>query len=314
MNMSTPAVSAITTKLALRVDNDQRFADWQAAFTRTLTGFAGFLSIEIIPAFPGASEWRIVQRFRTAGQLASWRHAPERGRLIAEIAPLLENGTAASDEDEAPDFHSLSAVTEVIITDVKPGQEDAFRTWCETIQARQGGFPGYVGTYVQAPSGAEQPYWTTLVRFATPEQLAAWLTSPERREILRRSEPLVASWRSHRLPSPFAGWFASGPDRQASPPLWKQAILVLLVLYPIVMLEMRFLNPLLAGLAPAPAIFIGNAVSVGFVTWPLMPVTVFCFGWWLQPAPRGRLRITLFGLALLVLLYAVELRALGKLL
>ena len=123
----------------------------------------------------------------------------------------------------------------------------------------------------------------------------------------------IASWRSHRLPSPFAAWFPSDPDRPA-PPLWKQGMLVLLVLYPIVMLELRFLNPLLAPLMPAPATFIGNAISVALVTWPLMPVTVFCLGWWLQPAPQRRLRTTLFGLALIALLYAAEVLVLWKLL
>jgi len=313
MNVSASAgLSAITTKVSLSDGEGGRFAHWQAAFTRAITGFPGFLSIEIIPAFPGASDWRIVQSFRTPQQLVSWRNAAERARLIAEIAPLLAAGSRISDEEAAPDFHSLNTVTEVITTDVKPGQDEAFRAWCEAIQACQGGFPGYAGTYVQAPSSDEQRYWTTLVRFATPRGLDAWLTSPERQALLRRSQP-IASWHSHRLPSPFAGWFPSGPD-QPAPPLWKQGMLVLLVLYPIVMLELRFLNPLLVALAPAPATFIGNAISVALVTWPLMPVTVFCMGWWLDPAPRRPLRTTFFGLAVVVLLYALELLVLWKLL
>jgi uncharacterized protein len=313
MNLSAPAgISAVTTKLSLRGGDDRQFADWQAAFARVVSSFPGFLSIEIIPAFPGASEWRIVQRFRTPEQLANWRNAAERARLIAEIAPLLTTSSVVTDEEEAPDFHSLNTVTEVITTNVKPGQDEAFRAWCEAIQARQGCFPGYAGTYVQAPGSAEQSYWTTLVRFATPQGLDAWLTSPERRALLRRSEA-IASWRSHRLPSPFASWFPSSPE-QPAPPLWKQGMLVLLMLYPIVMLELRFLNPLLATLAPAPATFIGNAISVALVTWPLMPVTVLCFGWWLQPAPRRRLRTTLVGFAVVLLLYFIELLVLWKLL
>ena len=132
MNLSTTArISAITTKLSLRGGDDRRFADWQAAFTRAVTGFAGFLSIEIIPAFPGASDWRIVQRFHTPQQLASWRKAGERARLIADVAPLLAAGSTVSDEEAAPDFHSLNTVTEVITTDIKPGQDEPFRAWCE---------------------------------------------------------------------------------------------------------------------------------------------------------------------------------------
>lgn len=310
---TAPAASAITTKLRLRTDKNRAFAVWQAAFTRVVSGFPGFLSVEIIAAFPGASEWRIVQRFHTPQQLAVWRNAPERGRLVAEVAPLLDPDSSASDEEAAPDFHSLHCVTEIITTDVKPGQEGQFLAWCEAIQACQGSFPGYAGTLVQAPSGAGQPYWATLVRFATPQCLDAWLTSPRRQALLRRSEPLVRSWHARRLPHPFAGWFPSGADG-AAPPLWKQAMLVLLVLYPVVMLELRFLNPVLAGWTPAAATFVGNAISVGLVTWPLMPATVMGMGWWLNPSPQRPMHSTGLGLVLVGLLYTVELLLLSKLL
>ena len=51
-------------------------------------------------------------------------------------------------------------------------------------------------------------------------------------------------------------------------------MIVLLTLYPIVMLEQMFLNPLLQSLDMAEAIFIGNLLSVaatGFLLIPLAP-------------------------------------------
>jgi antibiotic biosynthesis monooxygenase (ABM) superfamily enzyme len=48
-----------------------------------------------------------------------------------------------------------------------------------------------------------------------------------------------------RLSNSFAGWFPSeGPDREP-PTTLKQSMVVLLVLFPIVMEELRFLTPLL---------------------------------------------------------------------
>jgi antibiotic biosynthesis monooxygenase (ABM) superfamily enzyme len=310
---TTGSVSAITTRLVLRAGADRQFATWQAAFTRAVTGCPGFLSVEIIPAAPDSPDWRIVQRFRSPGQLDAWRRSPARDRLIAEIDPLLEGGRGGIADESAPDFHSLGSVTEVISTLVKPEKQEEFRAWCNDIQAAQGGFPGYVGTYVQAPTSAEQPSWTTLVRFSTPERLDAWLSSPERHALLQRSEALVQSWQSRRLPTSFAGWFPTGPD-QAAPPTWKQAALVLLVLYPVVMLELRFLSPLLAGLNPALGTFIGNTVSVALVSWPLMPMAVYFLSWWLQPAPRSRTRAEVPGLLLVTALYLLELLGLWRLL
>jgi antibiotic biosynthesis monooxygenase (ABM) superfamily enzyme len=281
--------------------------------TRAVTGAPGFLSVEIISAPADAADWRIVQRFRSPEQLDAWRRAPARERLIAEIGPLLDGGSEGIVDESAPDFHSTSTVTEVITTLVKPGKEPEFRAWCEDIQAAQGAFPGYVGTYVQAPLSAEQQSWTTLVRFATPAQFDAWLAAPERRALLRRSEALVQAWQSRRLPSSFAGWFPTGPD-QASPPAWKQAALVLLVLYPVVMLELRFLSPVLAGLNPAIGTFIGNAISVSLISWPLMPLAVSPLAWWLHPAPERRTRTDGLGVLLVAALYAIELLVLWRLL
>jgi len=151
------------------------------------------------------------------------------------------------------------------------------------------------------------------VRFSTPEQLDAWLSSPERRALLQRSAALVQGWQSRRLPSSFAGWFPSAPG-QAAPPTWKQAALVLLVLYPIVMLELRFLSPLLAGLVPAVGTFIGNAISVALVSWPLMPLAVSGLAWWLQPRPAVHARTEILGALLVAALYALELLVLWRLL
>jgi antibiotic biosynthesis monooxygenase (ABM) superfamily enzyme len=87
-------------------------------------------------------------------------------------------------------------------------------------------------------------------------------------------------------------------------------MLVLLVLFPIVMLEIRFLSPWLASLNPALATFVGNALSVTLVTWPMMPLAIRGLGWWLQPKAPRRPWITVAGLATVAALYALEIAAL----
>lgn len=296
----------ITTKVSLSRGPDLAWANWQAAFTRAAASSSGFISLEIIPVSGSAFQWHIIQQFRSAETLALWRAAEIRERLLRDLAPLLVTPTMSPEEELAPDFHALSAVTEVITTTVGVGREEAYQEWASHAQAMQARFPGYLGTFVQAPLSDEISYWTTLVRFSTPAQLDAWLASSERADLLRSVDPQVSSWHSHRLSSPFAGWFASRDDRPA-PPAWKQTCLVLLVLFPVVMLEFRFLNPLLVGLHPVIATFIGNAISVSLVSWPLMKIAVFFLGWWLQPAPAQRARMETLGLCALGSLYVAEL-------
>ena len=302
-DMSPPLATATTTRITLRPGAAPDFARWQAAFTRALADAPGFLTLDIGPAFVGAADWRIVQRFRSAEALGCWQASPRRADLFADLVALRADGA----EDETTDTPDpLACVTEVITTLVEPGKEQAFQDWAERIQARQAMFPGYMGTLVQAPVSAEIRYWTTLVRFGTPAELDGWLGSADRAQLLQRADPAMATWKSHRLTSPFAGWFPATEERP-SPPAWKQSALVLLMLFPVVMLEIRFLSPLLAGLHVAAATFVGNAISVALTSWPLMGMAVFCMGWWLQPAPARRRRVELLGAATMAALYAIEL-------
>jgi len=292
----------LTTTLTLAPGADAAFCAWQARVTRAATGFPGFLSIEMLPDEAGACGWRIVQQFRAGTDLERWVASAERDRLLEQLAPLCD-GAPVDRMAAGPD--AGAGVTEVIATVVRPGREADFHGWAETIQAAQGAFPGYMGTYIQAPPSAAQPFWTTLVRFATPAQLDAWLTSDVRRDLIARSQDFVERWESRRLPSSFAGWFPEGPGRLA-PAKWKQTAIVLLVLFPVVMLEMRFLGPLLSGLNVAVGTFIGNLISVSLVSWPLAPLAIKALDWWLQAPAGSRRRAEILGGATVAALYALE--------
>jgi hypothetical protein len=304
--MKAGATKAVATKLTMRPGMETGFANWQAAFTRIISAAPEFVSLEIIPAFPGSAEWQVIQRFGSPEALARWVNDESRLALLADLTDLEGPGRRSSADEAAPDFHSTTTVTEVFTTIVKSGQEEAFRRWAERIQQVQARFPGYMGTLVQAPLSSEVPYWTTLVRFEAPVFLEAWLESAERKAVLAEATPQVSTWQSHRMSNAFAGWFAN-EQRLAPPPAWKQTCLVLLVLFPIVMLEIRFLSPLLSGLPVAVSTFIGNAISVSVVSWPLMAVAIFGLNWWLRPGPRRRWRTELLGVSAVAGLYALEL-------
>ena len=83
-------------------------------------------------------------------------------------------------------------------------------------------------------------------------------------------------------------------------------MVVLLMLFPIVVLELRFLAPLTQWLDPVIGTFLGNAISVGLLAWPVMPLANRTLDWWLRPAlPQARW-ITPLGTAFLLGLYVVE--------
>jgi antibiotic biosynthesis monooxygenase (ABM) superfamily enzyme len=301
---SAASVSAITTRFTLAEASLKSFAAWQAELSRTASAASGFVSIELIPTYAGSPEWQVVQRFRSGDALQAWRTGGARAAIFAKLRSLLSPDHPDILEEAAPDFHATSFVTEVITTSVHPGGEGEFQAFAQGVQSAQASFPGYMGTLIQAPVSQDLPYWTTLVRFATPSQLDAWIASDERRALLARADPKTSTWTSRRMQSGFAAWFPGAASD--APPAWKQTMLVLLVLFPVVMLEIRFLSPYLASFPLAIATFIGNALSVALVSWPLMSFAVAGLGWWLKPAPERHMQVEVLGLATVLGLYAIE--------
>jgi antibiotic biosynthesis monooxygenase (ABM) superfamily enzyme len=81
---------------------------------------------------------------------------------------------------------------------------------------------------------------------------------------------------------------------------------VLLGLFPIVMLEARFLNPRLASLNFSLGMFIGNVLSVAATTYLTMPLFIKALKWWLLPVPDAPKSVHWKGTLLVFALYALS--------
>jgi uncharacterized protein len=204
----------------------------------------------------------------------------------------------------AHEFDESTSTAEMIITAIKPGMETRYHAWADRIQKAQEMFPGYRGSFTQPPQPKE-PGWTTVFRFDTTEHLDAWLNSEQRVALLREGEDLILGFHQQRVDTSFPGWTPVDPATGKSPNMWKTAALVLLTLFPIVMLELRFLSPVLHGLNPALSTFIGNAISVALTTWPLMTLAIWAFPAWLFPENQPRWRVVTSPL-LIVACYLIE--------
>jgi uncharacterized protein len=290
------------------------FADWQAKFNASIAAFPGFLSLEILsPMEPDQQEWTIVQRFYTKESAASWRASEERHLLQEDLQIVLQSKAKTNIREVKSEFQKAT-VTEVFVTQVSPDKENDYRQWIAKIHQVEAKFPGFRGVYVQSPSPGLGRNWITLLQFNTPDNLDRWLSSTERQEVLLQSKSLIDSLERHRVISPYSGWFASISKGCEAPSLWKQTMIILLVLFPIIMLELKFLSPLTSSLNPAVGTFIGNALSVTLISWPFMPIAIWFLGWWLSPQPHQRLRATLMGTVVVLLLYLLEILLLWNLL
>ena len=294
---------------------EAEFRAWQARLQNELLQSPGAQSFEVIPQTPDQDEVVSVAHFSSVDALRVWRHSEANRALVEQARPLVERGAIMQlTGQSAVEYYLQHSATEVIITRIKPGKEEAYRTFADRIQKAQQNFPGYIGSFVQPPHHNETG-WTTVLRFRAVRDLDNWLNSPERKALLNDAEDLIESFEAQRVDTSFPGWVPADPSTGKPPSMWKTAGLVLLTLFPVVMLELRFLNPVLkaAAIPPALGTFIGNAISVALTTWPLMPLAIRLFSPWLFPEGRPRSLVVWMPFAL-VACYAIELLVLWRLL
>lgn len=269
----------------VRAGCEADYAQWRDAINTAVARYDGFDGLEEIRPQAGVQEdWVIVFRFRTADQLTAWLSSTERSELLNQAQGLLddmhEQVVATPDEAAAPQ-------TIVISERVKPGREQDYRSWQAGITAAASRFPGYLGGERFPPVSGVQDEWVYMLRFASPAQLDNWLNSSERQRWRDKAEPLLEHVDIQRIAGGLGGWFpVTANIDQQSPPDWKQALAVLLAMYPTVMLLMIFVSPLLDAVPGPVDMFVRALANVIILTWLLMPGVNKLLRQWLYPRSK----------------------------
>jgi antibiotic biosynthesis monooxygenase (ABM) superfamily enzyme len=92
-------------------------------------------------------------------------------------------------------------------------------------------------------------------------------------------------------------------------PSWKTAMLLLMVLYPMVMLQSKFVAPMFGrlGMEQWLSVWLGQVLMVALMQWWLMPTVSSWCRRWLDPIDGAGLRISLRGAVIAVIVYVVSL-------
>lgn len=306
-----PDASAVTIVTQTRVQPGQAeaFARWQERIGQVIAQSPGFLKQTVMPPSPPAQvDWVILQRFESAEAAVAWLNSERRLTLLEDALPMLMGSDDIHIVEDDGSGVLPSPVSVVISTRIKPGHEEAYRAWEQRIAAAQSKSPGFQGYKFEPPIPNVQNDWLSILRFDSETNLQAWLNSPERLKLLKEADAFTEEFHARIVRTGFDQWFPAGTADRPAPPAWKQNMLVLLLLYPVVFLFGIFAqNPLLIDKAGLPfwlALFIGNIVSVALLNW-LVPWSSRRFDWWLRPA-KGKSKMTdLAGAGLVIALYAV---------
>jgi antibiotic biosynthesis monooxygenase (ABM) superfamily enzyme len=307
----------IVTQTRVRPERADAFARWQSETAGVVASFPGFINQSIMPPHPPAQvDWVILQQFASTDAAVAWLNSSERTRRIQGAEPMLVGRDDVHIVSNGEAGVLPAPVSAVIATRVRPGQESGYRAWERRIAAAQSKAPGFQGYRFEPPLPGVQEDWLAIVRFDNEANLQAWLDSPERKTLLDEATPFIEEFHARIARTGFEQWFPAASAGAARAPAWKQNMLVLLMLYPVVFIFGALVQtPLLNERMHLPfaiALFVGNVISVLLLNY-LVPWTGNRFAWWLDPSGRHPTRTTLAGTALLIVLYAAMVLAFWKL-
>jgi len=280
----------IVTQTRVAADKADAFEHWQSRIGGIVATQPGFIKQTVLPPTPpGQLDWVILQRFASAEMALAWLRSDERQRLMAEVQPMLVGQDDVHLVNDNEPGVLPAPASAVISTRIKPGHEDAYRRWERMIAAAQARSPGFQGYRFQSPVPGVQQDWLTILRFDSEKNLQIWLDSPERKKLLEEASAFTDEFHARIVRTGFDQWFEVGTAGAPPPPAWKQNMIVLMMLYPVVFLITAwFEHPFLVGqlgMKHWSALFVDNVVSVLLFS-VVTPWVSERFAWWLRPAGR----------------------------
>ncbi|WP_327158079.1 antibiotic biosynthesis monooxygenase [Streptomyces tubercidicus] len=309
------AVNAtVVTSQKVRAGRADEYQRWQDRMNQTAREFEGFVGAEVYPPGAGeANEWVTVFRFSAMDYLTAWLGSEHRQELLDDARELFES-PPKQDVLQGGSAAAPEAVTAVISHEVRPGCEEGFLNWQQKTLREQEKAPGFMGSELFEPVAGVQENWVVVFRFESRANLDDWLASDVRKELLEEGRNYFTAYDVRKVGSSFSGWFRfdHGRDRSA-PPNWKQAMTVLLALYPTVMVLNLTVGYGLEklGIREYIGLFLSNVLSVSALTWLLMPMVNRAFAFWLVPARVRTRRVQLMGIALVMVCYVVFIGVFG---
>ncbi len=222
-------------------------------------------------------EWVIVYRFASPDHLDGWLASAHRRELLEEGKPLLDGEVR---EQVIALTDTATTVTAVASFRIDPNGTAQFREWYRRVHDVLDRFDGFIRSELVEPVPGTQDDTAIIFSFTSRDALDRWLDSGERRRVLAEIEPILESERTVNVVGGFAGWF-SGTE-STTPERWKQAVLVLLALYPTAMVLGVIREELYPDLTDPLAVLVGNIVGVAILSWVLMPALTRRFDGWLR--------------------------------
>ncbi|WP_199336764.1 antibiotic biosynthesis monooxygenase [Oscillatoria sp. FACHB-1407] len=186
---------------------------------------------------------------------------------------------------------SSSPITLVISEVVEPDRISEYETWTQEINHAAQSFEGFLEVEIIRPRDHDYPEYVIVVKFDNYTHLRNWLTSSTYQHCMDKSRHLISARSQQQLPTGLEMWFTlpqTASRKLPQPAFYKQVIVGVLAVYPLILLANALLGPFLKGLP----FLLGLLISVTFVstllTYPVMPWLTKQLNFWLYPTATKR--------------------------
>ncbi len=286
----------------VRAGHEADYLAWQKHVGAAAARYPGFRGVELRRPTEGQPEWVVVYQFDSAANMQRWVNSATRQDFLDRGAELFDGpGTQQVIAREGRVDDEL--VTVVVSHRVDPSQVEEFLAWQRQVDEVESSFAGFRGSEIFRPVPGVQQEWTISYKFDTAAHLDAWLTSPQRQELL--ADQRFADFTLRRIEHSFGNWFDYGDAQTAPPSDFKTSIAVWMGLYPTVVFLTLLTAPL--GMPLWLGMLVGNLLSsfvMSYVTMPFYGLPILRF--WMSPAKDARQPWTnVKGFALVLMINAV---------
>jgi uncharacterized protein len=299
-------MKAMAVTIFHRVADPEVFDGWVCDVRSAAEAARGFVAFAASIHRDTPLDWAVAVTFESEDLLhqwldgATWKHlvrgAAARGFLRLSSDLVIIEGAV------------MPTGVAIVSSSVSGGMEADFQAAHIRLTMAASQFSGYEGTAVFSPGALGK--WMSLILFRTEPQLSAWLRSPQRTEVLLPVwSSLTKDFSVFATTTPLGTTVRNVDGKTEMTPSWKTAMLLLMVLYPMVMLQSKFVAPVIGKLGAQPwlSVWLSQVVSVALMQWWLMPTVSSWCRRWLDPVDGAGLRISLRGAAVAVIVYAASL-------
>ena len=166
---------------------------------------------------------------------------------------------------------SEEGATVVITHRVREGQQGNYEDWLNEIRPVCRNSPGHLDWQLVRPIAGLTGSYTAIIRFDSREHLEGWMTSDDRKRLIEKVRPLLATDDDFFVRSGLDFWFTPERAQAGIPARWKQLLVTWSAIYPLVLLVPLLVVPVARGLG-LPA---GRYLDTGLVSGTVVVLMVY---------------------------------------